>query len=110
MNPHRARLNGAGQGTGAASRSKGVALITTLILLGLLGAASLAITLLVSSDTMINGYYRNYRGSFYAADSGVHIVVNTIKNALQSATNVAANPPLPIGSIPSSVTSSYATY
>ena len=31
--------------------------------------------LLVFSDTMINGYYRNYRGSFYAADSGVNVVV-----------------------------------
>ena len=66
------------------SGARGVALITTLLLLALLGAASVAMVLLVSSDTMINGYYRNYRGSFYAADSGVNVIVETLKNAIQT--------------------------
>jgi len=111
MDAHVNHLN-AGRGRGKVlSQSRGVALITTLILLGLLGAASLAITLLVSSDTMINGYYRNYRGSFYAAESGANIVVETAKNAILAAANPLSNPPLPAGgSTPSSVTSSYSQY
>lgn len=100
--------------TGAARRfasERGVALVTTLILLSLLGAASVAVALLVSSDTMINGYYRNYRGSFYAADSGVNVVVETMKNAIQAAANDANNPSLPIdGTIPASVSAAYAPY
>jgi len=79
------------------ARTRGVALIITLILLLLLSAASVAIVLLVSSDTMINGFYRNYRGSFYAADSGVNVVVETISNSLLNAGTSTANPPLPIG-------------
>ena len=78
------------------SRSRGVALIVTLILLVLLSAASLAMFLLVFSDTMINGYYRNYRGSFYAADSGVNVVVEALKNAVQNGAVTDHNPPLAI--------------
>ncbi len=93
------------------SRTRGVALIITLILLALLGAASLAIVLLVSSDTMINGFYRNYRGSFYAADSGVNVAVEAMKNSIQSAGDATNNPPLPNnGTIPTSVSSSYAPF
>jgi len=88
-----------GRATGAnAAPSRGVALVTTLILLALLGALSVAISLLVSSDSMINGYYRNYRGSFYAADSGATVVVESMKNAIYNAANDAAaypNAPLP---------------
>jgi len=62
--------------------ARGAALLITLILLALLSAASVAMVLLVSSDTMINGYYRNYRGSFYAADSGVNVVVQSIANSV----------------------------
>ncbi len=78
--------------------ARGVALVTTLILLALLGALSVALSLLVSSDTMINGYYRNYRGSFYAADSGANVVVESMKNAIYAAANgnaVYPNAPLP---------------
>jgi Tfp pilus assembly protein PilX len=86
----------------SAKRSRGVALITTLILLALLGALSVALSLLVSSDTMINGYYRNYRGAFYAADSGVNVVVESMKNAIANAANENAaypNAPLPIDGV-----------
>jgi hypothetical protein len=74
-------------------------MVITLILLTLLSAASLAIVLLVSSDTMINGYYRNYRGSFYAADSGVNVAVEAMKNTVFGDANRNANPPLPIGAV-----------
>jgi hypothetical protein len=77
-------------------QSRGAALVVTLILLMLLSAGALAIVLLVSSDTMINGFYRNYRGSFYAADSGVNIVVEAIRNGIQTSANDALNPPLPL--------------
>ncbi|HXC32187.1 MAG TPA: hypothetical protein VNZ56_06910 [Verrucomicrobiae bacterium] len=91
------------------SRNRGVALLITLILLSLLGAASVAIVLLVSSDTMINGYYRNYRGSFYAADAGVNVVVEALKSSVLGAATKTANPPLP-STVPASVTSSYSGY
>jgi hypothetical protein len=90
---------------------RGVALVTTLILLTLLSAAGVAIFVLVSSDTMINGYYGNFRGSFYAADSGINVTVEAISNAIQTTANPAVNPPLPInGPIPTAITSSYAPY
>jgi hypothetical protein len=85
--------------SGFRSHNQGVALITTLILLALLSAASLAMFLLVSSDTMINGYYRSYRGSFYAADSGVNVVVEAMNNAIQTAASPATNPPLTVGGV-----------
>lgn len=91
-------------------RSRGAALLITLILLALLSAASVAMVLLVSSDTMINGYYRNYRGSFYAADSGINVVVQAMKNSIQASANVAANPPLPLNGVPAAVTAAYAPY
>ncbi len=99
-----------GSRSGQGSKEQGVALLLTLSLLALLGAASLAMVLLVSSDTLINGYYRNYRGSFYAADSGVNVAVETMTNAIQSAATNATNPPLPIGAVPAAVTAAYAPY
>jgi len=90
--------------------ARGAALLITLILLALLSAASVAMVLLVSSDTMINGYYRNYRGSFYAADSGVNVVVQSIANSVKGNANNAANPPLPLNGVPAAVTASYAPY
>ena len=85
-------------------------MLITLILLALLSAASVAMVLLVSSDTMINGYYRNYRGSFYAADSGVNVVVQSIANSVKGNANDAANPPLPLNGVPAAVAASYAPY
>ncbi len=109
--------------TRRAARERGVALLITLGLLALLGAASLAVILLTSSDAMINGYYRNYRGSFYAADSGVNVVVEAMKNAIATSANpAAAGAPLPVvgalppagvvanASIPAALTASYAPF
>jgi Tfp pilus assembly protein PilX len=53
--------------------SRGIALVTTLLILMLLVAMTLAMTISVTSDTLINKYYRNARASFYAGDSGVNI-------------------------------------
>jgi hypothetical protein len=54
-----------------------------LILLSILGL-TMAVT--ANSDMLINSYYGSYRGSFYAADSGLNIaraaMINTIKGAV----------------------------
>ena len=69
------------------SRSKnksqqGITLVTTLLLLLLLVGMSLTMVLAVSSESLINGYYGRYRGSFYAADSGVAAARQQIMNQL----------------------------
>ncbi|HEY2499323.1 MAG TPA: PilX N-terminal domain-containing pilus assembly protein [Candidatus Angelobacter sp.] len=53
---------------------RGVALITTLLLLMLLTGLTLAMAWSSRSDMLVNGYYRNFRGSFYAADSGINVM------------------------------------
>jgi hypothetical protein len=58
----------------AGKDERGVALITTLLLLMLLTGLTLAMAWSSRSDMLINGYYRNFRGSFYAADSGINIM------------------------------------
>jgi Tfp pilus assembly protein PilX len=52
---------------------RGFALVFTLLLLGMMSLIALAMVLSSSSDMLINGYYRNARGSFYAADSGLNV-------------------------------------
>ena len=69
--------------------SRGIALITTLLLLTLLVAMTLGMTIAVTSDTLIAKYYRNFRASFYAADSGVNIARQYMANNLAS--NAIAN-------------------
>ena len=59
---------------------RGVALVITLLLLLLMSALGLAAVLSSSSDLLINGYYSNYRGSFYAADSGLAIARQGMQN------------------------------
>src|SRR5882762_3095022 len=67
------------------STERGAALITTLLLLLLLTAMSLTMVLSVSSDMLINGYYRNYRSSFYAADSGLNIARQSMVSGILAA-------------------------
>ncbi len=55
------------------AKSRGMALVTTLLLLSLMVAMTLAMVIAVSSDSLITRYYRNFRSSFYAADSGLNI-------------------------------------
>jgi hypothetical protein len=52
---------------------RGVAMLTALLLLFLLTGLGLAMVMSVNSGLLVNGYYRNFRGSFYAADSGLAI-------------------------------------
>jgi len=67
------------------STERGAALITTLLLLLLLTAMSLTMVLSVISDMLINGYYRNYRSSFYAADSGLNITRQSMVSQILAA-------------------------
>ncbi len=79
---------------------RGITLITTLMLLLLMTAMALTMVLSVSSDMLINGYYRNFRGAFYAADSGLNIVRQDMVNqvvAAVPATFGATVAPIPVG-------------
>jgi len=70
----------------------GVALITTMLLLLLLTAMSLTMVLSVSSDMLLTGYYGNYRGSFYAADSGINIARQQVVVSLNGSIKVPFDP------------------
>jgi len=63
---------------------RGVALITALLLLLLLTGLSVVMVYSANSDLMTNGYYRGYRGAFYAADSGVNIARQTMENQIKA--------------------------
>ena len=64
---------------------QGITLVTTLLLLMLLMGMSLTMVLAVSSESLINSYYGRYRGSFYAADSGVTVARQVLMNSLKGA-------------------------
>jgi Tfp pilus assembly protein PilX len=76
--------------------NKGVALVLTLLILSLFTIMTLSMVIATTSDTMINGYYKSARGSFYAADSGANILRQYMINQLQadfsSTYNVWTNP------------------
>jgi Tfp pilus assembly protein PilX len=66
---------------------KGVALVMTMLLLLLLTGLSVVMVVSTNSDLLTNGYYRGFRGAFYASDSGLNIVRQaTINKLLISAT------------------------
>lgn len=75
---------------------RGITLVTTLLLLMLLMGMSLTMVLAVSSESLINGYYGRYRGSFYAADSGVAAarqqMITNLKNAIPAGFNPVTAP------------------
>ena len=80
--------------------SRGVALVTALLLLLLLTSMTIAMVLSSNSDMLINGYYRSYRGSFYAADSGLNIARQQMVNQLVAAGGGAfslTSQPIPAG-------------
>jgi hypothetical protein len=81
--------------------ARGVALIFTLLILTLMMALSLGMVIALSSQTFIGGYYRNFRGAFYAADSGVNIarqaMINKVSSLVPATITVGAQP-LPGGS------------
>ena len=63
---------------------RGVALIISLLLLMLFTVMTLSMVIATTSDTLIDGYYRNARGSFYAADSGINAVRQYMMNQLSA--------------------------
>ena len=71
---------------------RGITLVTTLLLLLLLMGMSLTMVLAVSSESLINGYYGRYRGSFYAADSGVTAARQQMIASLTSAIHIPFTP------------------
>lgn len=79
--------------SGASPRSRkqrGIALITTLLLLILLSLLGLTMAVTANSDMLINSYYGSYRGSFYAADSGLNIARAAMINQIKGAVNMTA--------------------
>ena len=74
---------------------EGITLVTALLLLTLLMGMSLAMVLTVSSESLINSYYGRYRGSFYAADSGVAAARQQVINSLSNAVHLPFNPATP---------------
>jgi Tfp pilus assembly protein PilX len=78
--------------------NRGVALVVTLLLLFLMSILGLAAVLSGSSDLLINGYYANYRASFYAADSGINIARQAMQTQLGAAYSTATFSTPPIAS------------
>ena len=60
--------------------SRGIALVTSLLILSLFTVMTLSMVIATTSDTLIDGYYRNARASFYGADSGVNAVRQALLN------------------------------
>jgi Tfp pilus assembly protein PilX len=118
-----AKSSGEGRTKTKRRREGGIALFTTLLLLSLVSLLGLAMVLSVNSDMMINGYYGNYRSSFYAADSGLSIARQAIANQFTASVNMTpctgwetnaasgcTSPPVSTtapGTVLSSVTSTY---
>jgi len=76
-------------------RERGIALIFTLLMLMMIIALTLGMVIAFSSQTLIGGYYRNFRGSYYAADSGLNIAREQLVNNLRvSVPGVFAEPPI----------------
>jgi Tfp pilus assembly protein PilX len=95
---------------------RGIALVFSLLLLSLMIALSLAMAIAIGSQTFIAGYYKNYRGSFYAADSGVNIMRQAMLNQLKAAvpatvtTGVAPIPSTTAGTILTNINTAYASW
>ncbi len=68
-------------------KDRGVALLLALLMLVMMSALAIIMVMVVSPDMMINGYYGNYRGSFYAADSGLSIARQQLANQTMAAVN-----------------------
>ena len=66
----------------ARQSENGIALITTLLLLMLLTGMVVAMVMAINSDMLINGFYRDFRGGFYAADSGLAVVRQDMANQM----------------------------
>src|SRR5579884_796276 len=76
----RIRISATIASTQRAKDERGVALITALLLLMLLTGLVLSMAWSARTDVLVNGYYKNFRGAFYAADSGLNIIRQTAIN------------------------------
>ncbi len=95
------------------SSSSGVALVFTLLILALMMVLSLGMVIALSSQTFISGYYRNFRGAFYAADSGANIARVAMINKISSlvpATVALGTPPLTVGTTSNTNATTVQTY
>jgi Tfp pilus assembly protein PilX len=96
------------------AKSRGVALVFTLLILSLMMVLSLGMVIALSSQTFISGYYRNYRGAFYAADSGINVarvaMINQMSGFVPGTIAVGAQPltVAQANTVQSTIRSSYA--
>src|SRR5580704_3538200 len=94
-------------------RNRGVALVTALLLLSLFTVMTLAMVIATTSDTLIDGFYRNFRGSFYAADSGVttarEYMLQQIVSAIPLTYTLANGAPIPAAVADTSVSGTRGT-
>src|ERR1022692_4304096 len=75
--------------------NRGSALVITLLLLSMMSLIGLTMVMTSRSDMMINGYYRNYRGAFYAADSGMNVARQQLLNQVLAAVpSTYSSPPI----------------
>ena len=93
------------------NKERGVALIISLLILSLMTAVGLAMVLATNSDMLVNGYYRNYRGAYYAADSGLATARQaTVNQIVSSVPTTFTRPPLSTTSVSSLNSSLYSSY
>jgi len=105
--PFRTRVRAGGLGSRTPRRSRqqsGVALLTTLLLLILVSLLGLTMAVSANSDMMINSFYGSYRGSFYAADSGLNIARAAMMSQISGAVSTTACPGWQTGSPPAGCT------
>lgn len=87
---------------------RGVAMVTVLLMLLLFTAVSLTMVLTTSSDMLMNGYYRNFRGAFYAADSGLNIARQSLATQISAA--VPSTFSVTVQPIPTTTTATVQSY
>jgi Tfp pilus assembly protein PilX len=95
--------------------ARGMALITTLLLLSIMMAMTLSMVIAVTSDTLIAKYYRNARSSFYAADSGVNVarqsLINQLTGAVSTGTSFSStSQPIPVAAAATALANVLTTY
>ena len=69
---------------------RGMALLLSLMLLTMMSVMGVIMVMTVSPDMLINGYYGNFRGSFYAADSGLNMARQQLVNQIVGYVNTNA--------------------
>src|SRR5579875_3310137 len=92
-------------------RDSGVALITTLLILSVMSLIGLAMVMTVTPDMLINGYYQNYRSSFYAADSGLNIARQALLSQIEAQIPATfSTPPIPTSASSTAVSNVLSSY